>query len=389
MGLGADGLTVPTGAELLTSMLDEYDQLTALVVDRTRTDDQGVMILATILGTQLGEAMELLQAIYDGTNSDAAIGKQLEDASFLVGVEPDPATKSQATVTLSGTVGTIIPANSIVEGDDGDDDARWFTSADLTIAGTGSPADDVVVTAQEAGPILAAIGVIDKVVSGIPGWTGVTNAAAAVPGQNRESDAAIRSRRRVALNQIGSASTSSIRAALLDLDFVDNVLILENNSASVQTVESKSMNANSIWVFVYPGSLTTAQEDQIAKTLHLKTGAATEMMAGATTKQVTDAGGVTSHTVKWDYVTADPTTTTATVVLKTGFELADVTDAVSAAIIAFIGGFAPRESLTTYDLTIALAGIEGIASVTFGASVGIPYTPAVDKILTLTSVTVA
>jgi len=395
VGLSEAGLTVPTGADFLDSMIDDYEQLTGLTVDRTRTDDQFVMVMAVILAAQLGGLGELLQAVYDGTSAETAIGKQLEDASFLVGVEPDPATKSQSKVTLTGTVGTIVAANAIVAGGGPDDDARWLTSEDKTIAGTGSPADDVVVVAQEAGPITASIGQIDQIVTGIPGWTGVTNAASADPGTNRESDSSIRLRRRAALQRLGSASTSAIRATILDRDYIDEVIVLENNSSSIQTISGKVLNPNAVHIFIVPDSLTTEQEDEIAEGIHLKTGAATELMGsgGATEviRQVSDVGGVTTHTVKWDYGTKTPTTILAAVTLLAGFELADVDDAVTAAITEFMATFKMGDTLRVYDLIIATEGIEGIASISFTSTPLSPldFTPAIDELITLTSVTVS
>ncbi len=389
MGLSEAGLTVPTGAEYLDQIVSEYERLTGLTVDRTRTDDQLVMILATIFSDALGGASELVQANYDGTNSEAAIGKQLEDAAFLVGVDPDPATRSQATVTLGAVAGTVIPAGSLVEGGGDADDARWTTSSAVTSTGS----DAVVVTAQQPGPITAAIGKIDKIVNAIPGWNTVTNAAAAAPGENRESDASIRSKRRRALQQTGSASTSAIRSALLDFDFVTGVVVLENNSAVGQTISGKALNANSVWVFVVPASLTSAQEDSIGESIHLKLAAGTEMMGSGggseVNRTVTDVGGVTSHVVKWDEGTSVSTDITWTVTLEAGFELADVTSALEDATTAFFADLNMGDILREYDLVIATAGIEGIDAITVVASIGaLPHNPGIDGTMTLGTTTV-
>lgn len=390
MGLSEAGLTLPTGSELLDQMVDEYELLTGLTVDRNRTDDQAVMIMATMMATQLAEALELVQSVYDGTNPDAATGKQAEDAAYLVGVEPDPASKSQATVTLTALAGTVIPEGSIVEGGGADGTARWLTSEDVTSTGS----DDVVVVAQVAGPVLAEAGDIDTIVSTVSGWSAVTNAEAANPGKNRETFAALRSKRRLALQKTGSTSTSAIRAALLDLDYVDGCVVLENNSSSTQVISNKSLKANSIYIFVHPPALTPAQEDEIAKKVHAKVSAGTELGGSDVERDVTDIGGVTTHYVVWDESTAKEADFTITVTLEAGYELSDVTQALQDAMEDFFDDMLLGQVLRVYDLTLATSGIAGIDGVAFGTLLidagaeSFDFDPGIDGFLTLGTVTV-
>ncbi len=395
MGLSSAGLTLPSGSEILDSMIDEYEGLTGLTVDRTRTDDQFVMVIATAVATQLGGLYELLQGVYDGTDADAAVGKQAEDAAYLVGVEPDPATRSQATVTLTATAGVVIQAGALVEGGGPDGESRWTVSEDVTSTGS----DDVVVTAQEAGPITADPGDIDKIVTVVPGWSAVTNANAASPGEARESEASLRIRRRRALQQTGSASTSAVRAALLDLDYVQGTVVLENNSAVADVISGKSLDPNSVWVFVHPPDLTSDQEDAIASLIHTNAPAATKLMTSGdplteVTRDVTDVGGVTSHEVGWDESTAKEADFTVTVTLEAGYELTDVSDALQTAMSDFFDAMTLGQVLREYDLILATSDIPGIDGLAFSAlDVGgpetFPYDPDIDGFLTLGTVTVA
>jgi hypothetical protein len=386
MGLSAAGLSIPTGAELIDQMVAEYESLTGLTVDATRTDDQLVMILITILSEMLGDAYGNLQAVYDGKNADTSEGLQAEDAAYLVGVEPDPATLSTATVSLTGTTGVIVPKDSIVEGGGTEDDARWRISADTTI-----PAD-VAVTAEIAGPTTAAIGAIDAIVSGVPGWTGVTNAAAASPGELRETAAQLRRKRRLALQSSASSSSASIRAMLLQRDEVQEVAVIQNASAVAAVVSGKNMNPNSVWVFFTPDSITTAQEDDIAAALHQKVAAGTEMMnsggGSAVTRDVTDRGGSTAREVSWDYGSDLLTTIQVAVNTLPGYVLADVEQGVRDALSDYMdNGIGMGDVLRAYNLTaaIACAGIEGILSIggyivtVGGLPAGLDITPGIDE----------
>jgi len=387
MPLTDAGLTVLSGSEYLDAMIDEYETLTGLTVDRTRTHDSAVMVMTTITATQLGEASELLLAVFNALNPDGATGKIHEDGSALVGVDPDPATYSSVTVTLTATAGTQIPAGSIIE--DSTTLARWVTSEDVTSTGS----DDVVALAMEAGPVLASAAAIDTIVTPVPGWSAVTNAAAASPGESRESDASLRQRRRRALASSGSASVSSIRSALLDKDYLDGVLVLENTDSVAAVVNTKVLDRNSIWVFISPETLTDAQEDEVAEILHRKAPAGVNMMSDAATtkvtKQVTDVGGITSHQVEWNYAASVDTTITATVTLEPGFELTDVSGAIGIAVEGLFETLGLGDILRAYDLTVATAGIDGLASVSWAASAGaLDYDPGPTGQMNLTSTTV-
>ena len=387
MGLSATGLVIPSAGEILAQMVADYEALTGLTLDTTDTSDQFVMIAFTIVADRIYEATQLGQAIYDGTKPDTAEGIQAEDAAYLVGVEPDPATYSSATVALTGTAGTVVPIGSVVEGGGPADDARWNVSKDTVIPGS------VVVTAQESGPIEAVIAAINTIVTAVPGWTAVSNAAAATPGQARESAAELRRKRRRALATGGAASRASILSVLLELDYIEEAIVIENASNLAGVISGKAMDPNSLWIFLTPSTLTAAQVTAVAAEIHRKVAAGTEMMGAAgptlVTRTVTDAGGSTGRVVQWNYGADAPTSITATVTLEPGYTLSDVTSAIRDAVTAFFAGLGMGDVLQSYDLVISTAGIEGIAALSFVAGIGgLPYTPAIDAILTLTTVIV-
>ena len=75
-----------------------------------------------------------------------------------------------------------MPAGSRAKTEDGDE---FATVADVTLLDTGV---NVVMQAVEPGPVMAAAGALNRIVTGIEGWESVTNAEAAVPGRARQDD---------------------------------------------------------------------------------------------------------------------------------------------------------------------------------------------------------
>ena len=391
MPLSEAGLTVPTGSEIRDQMKADYEALTGLTLDLTRDDDQFAAVMVSIQAERLGAGYELLQAIYDGTSVDNALGIQLENALLLVGAQPKAATYSQATISCTGTNGTVIPVGSIVEGGGTNDDARWVTTSDITIAGGST---DVVVQAQIAGPTTADIGDIDAIVTAVPGWTSVTNAAAADPGKFRENDSAMRRRRREQLAVDGTNSTAAIKAGLLELDYVSEAAVIQNATNVAATVSGKSMNANSVWVFLNPDSLTSDQIDEITKLLHRKVVHGIEMMVDTTggsstyeQKDVTDDGASTSREISWNYGTDEDLYLTVTVKVEAGYALADVSPGVKEALVDhFANSRRMGQVLTEYEMVQAVVrwGVPGLADIDIGAGrlpatvLALPYSPAID-----------
>lgn len=326
------------------------------------TDSGNVLVIVfTQVALQLAALDEGVQALYDQLDPDNAQGVQLDAIGALRGVPRNQPTSSTATVTLTGTAGTIIPAGKVVEGGGSDGTARWTLSADATVGGGGTV--DVTVTAQEAGLITAGIGEITTIVTPVSGWTAVTNAAAVsestTAGVAREVDSAYRLRQADSLQITGSTNAAAIRAALRDLDFVTTAIVLENDTGSSTTIGGVTVSANSIAVIIAPvfSSLTTAQKTSIGSTIYLRLAAGVQTTSAANSVDVTGGDGLTK-TVYWADVATLAVTVVVTVVLDTGYVLADVETAVQEAVAAYFAAVQVGEEITDMDLIVGRDGLE-------------------------------
>ncbi len=254
----------------------------------------------TILGmhlkanaTELSFLYDLLGDIVASGDPDGAEGVQLDNLNRLRGAVRDAASFSTATVTCTGTNGTAIPAGSIVSiGADGE---RWLTDTGVTIPVGLSI--DVDVTAENSGPIQAAIGAINTIVTGIGGWTGVTNAAAAEIGQNVETDTAYRNRAED--TSTGQTTEEALFTRLSQLDDVNSVSVTSNRT---DTTDASGVGPHQLWIVISPNS---ADQQQIAETIWGVAGAPAGIgMKGAVTATVTDDNG-NQQQIKWDWSTSE------------------------------------------------------------------------------------
>jgi hypothetical protein len=163
---------------------------------------------------------EKVQEIYDAlgisNNSGVPLGNVLE----LIGMAFQSETPSTATVTCTVTKATTILAGSIVK-----TATNVYFTTDEALVFVGAGSDDVAVTCTVNGPNAAAIGEINTIVSSAPGWTTVTNAAAAVPGRLQESDAEIKVRHTAAVATSGERDSASITEAVGNVSGVSAVLV--------------------------------------------------------------------------------------------------------------------------------------------------------------------
>lgn len=376
-GLSDEGYIAPRAADFLMLIRASYEADTGLTIDWEADTFLGT--ITTIMADQLGGLAEAGQAVYDAMDPNNAAGLQLDNISMMVGVTREAATYSTAIVNCTGTNGTIILEGSLIEGGGPLGTSRWAATANGTITG-GTVA--VVFQAVDPGAVEATIGALDTIVTAISGWTGATNPAVATAGTDRETDAELRKRRQASLQTSGSRSLNSMRANVLELDGVQACVAVQNSTMAAATVEGILLDPCSVGIVVYPSTLTTAQQEALARTIYetVSFGIATN---GAQSATVTGADGV-SHTVKWDWANTDAVVVAITVTLAAGFELDDVEEPIQELVADYFLALDVGDAARLLALLALVATIDGVdgAAITLDA-VAADVDPDATTLLTL------
>ena len=169
---------------------------------------------------------ELGQRAYNSKDPSKATGNDLDVVSSITGTLRAQGTSSTVTVTLTGTIGTVIADGSLVESSV--DGSQWAISGPVTING----ATAATAVALIVGATSASIGTITKIVNPQSGWSGVTNPSVATLGTSAETDSELRVKRKNGVSLPGSNQIDSTFAAISNLDNVRRVKIYENDSIS-------------------------------------------------------------------------------------------------------------------------------------------------------------
>jgi len=221
---GDSGLTISTLAEVILAIANRYK---AAYGDNVRVDDpDGVVgrnarILSETKHDVLTELAATVAALLPSTSSVTL----LEELVKFNGITRNVASKSTATVTITANAaGCTVPAGSLVATSDG---VQFETDAQIVVASglTGN----VAVTAVEEGAQEAAAGTITTILTPVYGWASVTNAAAATPGDARETDPQLRARRWDTAQGTGPHSPAAILSALKDINGVTKAMVEVNN----------------------------------------------------------------------------------------------------------------------------------------------------------------
>lgn len=261
------------GTNIKTDTKSLFSQFAAIVADRER------------------DLWTLLELVYHSAYLFGASGASLDQLIALAGQARRGATYSMVTLTLGGTNGTLIPADS--ESWDPVLELTWVHLTSATISGGTA---SVVARAAELGPVVGLAGTISTPKTVISGWTTVTNALDADPGNTVQSDASVRSNFTLGMRMAGGSSVEGVLALLLKPGIVPGLteaVALENDGFDP---DANGLPGKSFEIIVRGG------DDQlIADVIWFSKPAGIESV-GTTTMTVTGADGAT-HEVKFSRAT--------------------------------------------------------------------------------------
>jgi uncharacterized phage protein gp47/JayE len=121
------------------------------------------------------------------------------------------------------------------------------------------PSSTVAAKAKEVGPIEAPSGTLSVIETPVTGWDSVENELDADLGRDEESDAELKIRRDLALQQAGAATVGAIFSQLSSLDGVSTVRIFENIT-EIYDLEGRPPKS-------YEAVIQGGDEDEIAATI--------------------------------------------------------------------------------------------------------------------------
>lgn len=337
--IDATGLRTPTYQDIEDYLVAQARRIYGADI-YLENDSQDFQLIAA-LAQAAYDCILSVQLAYNNRTPGTATGAALDGLVALNGLTRQQATRSTASVTLTGTAFTAI-TNGVVSDING---YKWDLPASVIIGAGGT----VTVTAscESAGPITALVGQINVIQTPTLGWTSVTNAIAATPGRSIELDSELRQRQVVSVANPSQALTTGILGGVLSVPNVVSAQLYENDTSSpVGTINGvpnpSNYPANSITVVVDGGD-GQAIASQIA---NRKTpGAYTN---GDQIYSIVDAFGVPSS-IRFYRPTATPISVALTIRALNGYSSA-LGDAVKKALVDYLNSLTGGQSVILSEL---------------------------------------
>ena len=181
-------------------------------------------------------------------NPKNAVGAWQDALAAIYFLRRKIALPTYVTCQASGAYGTVIPYGAIVQDTNG---YTYMNTQVATINASGQAT--LYVRCTELGAVEAASGTVTRIITTVPGWDSVTNAAAGVTGRAVESQAAFESRRVQSVAKNAHGSVASLFGAIADINDVIALLILENTTNQDIVKSGVTIAGHSVYISVYGG----------------------------------------------------------------------------------------------------------------------------------------
>lgn len=292
----SNGLRVLTLPEVRDNMRESTESHSDLGAEASTGSNSLYGMFLDVVAAGIHDCYELVNDVWAGFDPDQAEGVAQDAVNRLRGAVRNPERYSTVELTLTATGACTVPAGSTVAIPNGGE--RFITDTAVVFGGAGS--DTVQATAENPGPVEAAAGAITSIVTGVSGWSAVTNAAAIDADEMGEDvETSTDYRLRSEDTALGSTTEEAVYTRISELDDVDAVVVLSNRDP-LET-DSDGIDPGEAWIIVHP---STADADGIAEAIWGTAGVGFGMgMKGSQTATVEDASGET-ETIAWDWATA-------------------------------------------------------------------------------------
>ena len=195
---------------------------------------------------QFSTLWDTAESLYNNRFVNLAENVELDYAVKFIGLRRSQPIKSTGQITITGDNGTIVPIGFIVQTSAG---IQFQTTQSGTISsGTLNLNIEALVSGNTGNVAASSITVITNPLVGV---TSVNNSAVTSNGENKETDSELRTRYFDSLARGGGSTTNAIRAALLELSGVQDVIVRENDTL---TTDPDSLPGKSIGPVVLGGT---------------------------------------------------------------------------------------------------------------------------------------
>jgi uncharacterized phage protein gp47/JayE len=283
------GIAVDDTATIRQGIVDDWnkvfsDEEATLNTDSSSPAGQIIDSMSVLVTAKDSELVNLFNQ-FDPRVADGIFQDALGSIYFL---QRKTAQSTVVTCQLTGLQGTVVPAGSMIQNDDG---YKLISIGAATIGEDGKA--EVEFQTVDFGSINIGAGTCNKIITVIAGWDTVANEVAGVPGSLVETRQEFEKRRALSVAQNSHGSRLALQGAVSALDGVVDCLVLENRNKYSMVKQGVYIGAHSVAVCVYGGN-----DDDIAETIYNKIDAGCGTYGNTPVSYTSEDGVVNTYQIE-------------------------------------------------------------------------------------------
>lgn len=288
------GIAVDDTATIRQGIVDDWNKVFSdedanLNTESSSPAGQIIDSMAVLVTAKDSELVNLFNQ-FDPRVADGIFQDALGSIYFL---QRKTAQATVVTCQLTGLQGTVVPAGSMIQNDDG---IKLVSVGAVTIGADGTT--EVEFQTVETGPIAIGAGSCNRITTVIAGWDTVGNEVAGVPGRELETRQAFEKRRALSVAYNSHGSRLALQSALSAVNGVLDCLVLENKLGTSVTKQGVSLISHSVAICIYGG-----EDGDIAETIYNKLDAGCGTNGETTVTYISEDTAVNNYQI----IRPDPT----------------------------------------------------------------------------------
>lgn len=258
------GVNIADYDQIQSAIIRRYKEVYGSDIDLANTTADGVFV--NDLALIINNILQSFKILYSNLDVNTASGVYLDNLCRLSNVRRKTATQSTAQLQISSSTTTSLASGTKFVDSTGN---TWtYSGQTITISANATPVQ-IVVTCDTYGAIEASAGSIYQTL--VATDLIVTQNSDAAVGLEDESDADLRARRAQSTGSTGTTVLQSLVGALLDINGIEDVQVINNNTDSNSlATDTSTIKAHSVYIIVRQAENLTIDSDVIGEIIYNK-----------------------------------------------------------------------------------------------------------------------
>ena len=241
----AGGIKIADYDQVQAALISRYKDVYGQDIDLANTTADGVFV--NDLALIINNILQSFKVLYSNLDVNTASGVYLDSLCRLSNVTRKSATQSTAQLRITATQDSSLDSGTIFVDTTGNE---WiYKGQSLTILASATEATQIVVSCTTYGAIEAPKGSIYQTLEA--SYLNVVQDTDAAVGREDESDSELRARRAQSTGATGTTVLESLVGALLDIDGIEDVQVINNNTDIDSTAtDTSTIKRHSVYIIL-------------------------------------------------------------------------------------------------------------------------------------------